>query len=333
MTGFLVIEHAAVGMSIQDIGRCGGMGLGISKGGAADKKAFLEGAAILGNSIHAAAIELAVMGGAFRFEGSTRIALTGALMSATLDGAAIESGSSHFVASGSTLRVAAAVEGVYGYLHVAGGLETKVELGGRGRHMIAGLGGDILDGDRIPVGKDPEPNATPLRLPPGPAQDGRIRVMPGPQTDLFPDNVRQAFEDSVFTRSTRGNRQGVRLDHDGAPFATSGQLHLVSDFITEGDIQMTGDGTPFVLLADCQTIGGYPRIGTVVPTDLPRIAQAQPGSTLRFSFVSPEDAEALWVSDEDFYKSRLKSLQPRARDPREMSDLLSYEMISRPILE
>ena len=76
----------------------------------------------------------------------------------------------------------------------------------------------------------------------------------------------------------------------------------VSDFITEGDIQMTGDGTPFVLLADCQTMGGYPRIGTVIPADLSRIAQALPGTKLSFRFIELEEAEALWQSDDDLYR-------------------------------
>ncbi len=122
----------------------------------------------------------------------------------------------------------------------------------------------------------------------------------------------------------------MRLDHDGAPFATEAQLNQVSDFIAEGDIQMTGDGTPFVLLADCQTMGGYPRIGTVLPADLPRIAQAMPGDSIRFSFVSEDEAGASWQSDAAIIDSFRKRCVPRVRDPREMNDLLSYELIDRP---
>ena len=120
------------------------------------------------------------------------------------------------------------------------------------------------------------------------------------------------------------------MDSDSQPFATEAQLGQVSDFIAEGDIQMTGDGTPFVLLADCQTMGGYPRIGTVIPADLSRIAQALPGTKVRFRFVELGGAEALWQSDDDLYRSYRDRREPRIRDPREMADLLSYELIDRP---
>ena len=131
----------------------------------------------------------------------------------------------------------------------------------------------------------------------------------------------------------RDSRQGVRMDHDGAPFSTGDQLNQVSDFIAPGDIQMTGDGTPYVLLADCQTMGGYPRIGTVLPVDLPRIAQAELGATIRFEFVTLERAEALWQSDETQLATLKSRMEPRVRDPREMSDLLAYELISKPVID
>ncbi|KKK69754.1 hypothetical protein LCGC14_2930880, partial [marine sediment metagenome] len=126
----------------------------------------------------------------------------------------------------------------------------------------------------------------------------------------------------------RGNRQGVRLDHVGAPFATSGQLDLVSEAIVPGDIQMTGEGTPFVLLPECQTTGGYPRIGTVIPDDLPRVAQAAPGEKLRFRFVTLDEAlaahrpEPARLAD---YRGKLRAL---VRDPADIPDLLSYQLIS-----
>ena len=151
--------------------------------------------------------------------------------------------------------------------------------------------------------------------------------MPGPQTDLFSLATRKSFEETRFTRSAIGNRQGIRLDHDGAPFATSGQLSHASDLITEGDIQMTGDGAPYVLLAECQTMGGYPRIGTVLPADLPRVAQTAPGGDLRFRFVTAEEAEKSWEGDSAILKRLRGRRTPLIRDPREMSDLLAYTLL------
>lgn len=331
MTGRLIIERLGPGVTLQDLGRGGGMGVGLSRGGSADRTAFLRGAALLGNSPEAAGIEMAVTGGRFRAGSPLRIALTGARMRAMLAGVPVEPEAVCRMEPGDVLDIGAAETGVYGYLHVAGGIEAETELGGRGRHRIAGLGRDLAEGDSLPIGDDTEPNAVSTRLPPDPPSSAPIRVMPGPQTGLFPDEVLRAFEATIFVRSTRGNRQGVRMDHDGAPFATGAQLNQVSDFIAEGDIQMTGDGRPFVLLAECQTMGGYPRIGTVIPADLPRVAQAVPGEKVRFRLVTLAEAEAAWQSDGSLYRSFRKARVPLVRDPRQMPDLLSYDLISGPI--
>lgn len=326
----LIVQSAGPSVSIQDLGREGALGQGLSRGGAADRHGFIDGAVLLGQSSELAALEMAGMGGRFSMDTPTRFALSGATMRATLDGAPLEWNASHLALPGMVLEIGAADDGVYGYLHLGGGLETDVELGGRGFHRIAGLGTLVSAGDTLALGDDKNNDVAPMRLPARAKDTGPLRVMPGPQSDLFSDDVRAIFESTTFERSPRANRQGVRLDHDGAPFSSDGQLTLVSDFICEGDIQMTGDGTPFILLAECQTMGGYPRIGTVIPQDIPRVAQAMLGEALSIRFITTQDAEQLWQSDEAYAKSRQSERSPRVRDPREMADLLSYELVDRP---
>lgn len=326
----LLVERAGPAVSVQDPGRAGQVGLGLSRGGAVDRPGFLAGAALLGQDPGLAALEMAGTGGVFRFARPTRLALSGARMRASLDGAPLEWPAAHLAPAGGRLEIGAAEAGVYGYLHLGGGIAIAPELGGRGFHRIAGLGRPVAAGDDLPLGTDPAPDAPPMRFLPAPPRSGPLRVMPGPQTDLFPPETRARFAATRFVRSARANRQGVRLEGPGAPFAVPDQLNQVSDFIAEGDIQMTGDGTPYVLLADCQTMGGYPRIGTVIPADLPRVAQAQAGDAIGFRFVTLAEAETLWVSDEAVLARLSRRLQPRTRDPREMRDLLGYELIDRP---
>ena len=325
----LIVERAGPAVSLQDAGRIGHLGIGLSPGGAADRLGYLEALALLDLPLGTAVIEFAGLGGRFRFESAARFSLAGASMRATLDGAPVEGMAGHFAPAGAVLDVAAITKGVYGYLAIGGGLATPEEFGGRGYHRIGGFGRPLEAGDRLPLGPDMALAAPPMRLV-REARIGPLRVMPGPQTGLFTPDVREAFEAAAFVRSPRANRQGVRLDHDGAPFSVGAQLNQVSDFIVEGDIQMTGDGTPYVLLADCQTIGGYPRIGTVLPADMHRVAQAMAGDVLRFRFVSEGEAQAVWMSD-DARLQRLKAARvPRVRDPREMADLLAYNLVDRP---
>lgn len=330
MTRRLIVERAGMQSSVQDLGRPGHIGLGLSRGGAADRAGFLDGLALVRNPLSAAGIEMAGMGGRFRFSQNARIALSGARMRATLEGAPVEWNASYEIKAGEVLDVGAAIDGNYSYLHVSGGIETETELGGRAHHGIAGLGRPLADGDQLPIGEATEDFGPPERLPVPAVQTGPIRVIAGPQTALFDEGTLTRFQATEFTRSTTGNRQGVRMDSDQAAFASGDQLTQVSDFIAEGDIQMTGDGAPYVLMGDCQTMGGYPRIGSVVPADLPRIAQALPGAKIRFEFITLDEADKLWQSDRDGLAERVKRLQPRTRDPREMADLLSYELVDKP---
>lgn len=331
MTRRLILQTVGPAVSIQDNGRAGGMGVGLSRSGAADRMGLLKACALLDQPIGAAAIEMAGFGGTFEFSDLTRFALTGAEMRATLNGEPLEWNATHLAGPGAVLSIGAAEKGVYGYLMVAGGIETEVELGGRGYHRIAGLGQALAAGDVLPLGEDKDIAAALLRLQRKTKLTTQIRFMPGPQTDLFSDDALQTFAATQFRRSPKANRQGVRLDHEGAPFSVGSQLNQVSDFISEGDIQMTGDGTPYVLLADCQTMGGYPRIGTVLPCDVPRVAQAMPGDVLSFELVSLEAAEALWQSEDTMVSSFRARCFPRVRDPREMADLLAFELIGKPI--
>jgi allophanate hydrolase len=118
------------------------------------------------------------------------------------------------------------------------------------------------------------------------------------------------------------------MDHEGEGFATGGQLTIVSEVITPGDIQITGDGAPFVLMCECQTTGGYPRIGTVISCDLPIVAQAQPGAALQFEFIDLDEALAAETRHRADLAALPKLRQPLLRDPARIRDLLAYQLIS-----
>ena len=74
---------------------------------------------------------------------------------------------------------------------------------------------------------------------------------------------------------------------------------MISTAVTMGMVQVTPDGMPLLLMADAQTIGGYPRIATVIDADLPVCAQIKPGDKIRFKEVTPHFAEALYIEKEE----------------------------------
>jgi allophanate hydrolase len=148
------------------------------------------------------------------------------------------------------------------------------------------------------------------------------------QTGLFSDSQLDAFTATAFRRAHEANRMGVRVDGNAGALQVAGGLTVVSEIISPGDIQMTGAGLPFVLLYECQTTGGYPRIATVIPADMPRAAQAPAGVSLRFQFVDTDTA----VEAERRFRAHMKALpgltEPLVRDPADIAELLSYQLVS-----
>ena len=329
MTRALIVHQTGPGLTVQDLGRPGYLALGLSRGGAADRLALAEGAALLRQDGALAALEMAGMGGSFETTQDIRIALTGAPMRATIDGTPILWNASHLLRAGERLVIGGAKAGVYGYLHLGGGLDGPGVLGAQGAHLAAGIGQAVQAGDRLAIGADTG----------GPTDlvldvdhrfgGGPVRLVPSLQTGLFPPQDIARFQSTTFRRDARGNRMGVRIQPDGAGFHAEAGLKVLSEVIVPGDVQITGDGTPFVLLCECQTTGGYPRIGAVLPSDLPRVAQAAPGAELRFQFVTLDEAVAIERQETARRATLTKHIRPLIRDPGDIDDLLSYQLDQR----
>ncbi|WP_420585020.1 biotin-dependent carboxyltransferase family protein [Ruegeria sp.] len=323
----LIVRSIGPACSIQDQGRTGYLDQGLSRSGAADILALYEGAALLGQSPDLAALEMAGMGGEFEARQNMRIALTGARMQVSIDGSSVAWNASHILEAGQRLTIGAALQGNYGYLHLGGGIASEVLLGSRSAHLTARIGRAVQQGDRLTCG--PDKGDAGLKLSPAERFSGGVlRIVASFQTQLFDDATLERFAATKFRRGARANRMGMQVDSEGDGFAASGQLNILSEVITPGDIQMTGTGNPYILLPECQTTGGYPRIATVIPCDMPRAAQTPAGGQIRFEFVSMDHATELhgaFLSDLARLPSKVEAL---VRDPHDISDLLSYQLIS-----
>ena len=326
MTGLRVLDVGPA-VAIQDLGRPGFLADGMMRGGAADPLALHEGAAMLGQSPALAALEMAGTGGTFEALKDMGVALTGSAMRASIDGTPVVWNASHLLPKGARLTIGPTLQGTYGYMSLSGGIATNPVMGGRGTHLQAGLGALLSAGEILPVG--PGHIRANRTLPREARFDGgTVRIVPSVQTEIFPKAERERFEQTLFRRDPRANRQGMRLDFDGQGFGGTEGLSFVSEIVTPGDIQITGDGTPFVLLVECQTTGGYPRIGTVLPSDMPKVAQTPAGRELRFAFVSVEEGRAIEARARADLARLPQRVTALVRDPRNMPDLLDYNLIS-----
>lgn len=294
MTGLRVLA-AGPGCTVQDGGRHGSLRYGVTVAGPMDPLAHALANRALGNPPDAAAIEVSLGGIELTAEDHPlAVAIAGGAFQITLDGQVLPAASVARLEPGATLKLRAGADGVWCYLAVPGGIDVPAVLGSRsthGRTRMGGLDGRMLQaGDRLPVRGSASPDlatgaiAVPLlHRPPG-----TIRVLLGPQQDYFAPDQIEAFLAGPWTISPRGDRMACFLE--GPKLTHALGFNIPSDGVAMGAIQVPGEGLPIVLMADRQSTGGYPKIATVIGVDLGRLAQARPGTQIRFQAVSHDEA-------------------------------------------
>ena len=295
------ILECAMPAGFQDAGRPGYRHLGVPLSGALDVEWLAIANALAGNPPATVALEVRLLGPKLRARTAVTVALAGEF-SATIEDAGGQrrpagNWRSHALAADEILVTGALRSGI-GYLAVHGGFDLPAVLGSRSIYARAGLGG--IDGRALKAGDCIKVNAVapclpevPLYLPQVPRPPGGpLRVMAGPQREYFSDAVWARFISEEFTVSREADRMGLRLDGPRLEHDPAHGADIVSDAVTPGAIQVPGDGRPIILLADCQTVGGYPKIATVIGADLLRLGHALPGETLRFVEVSVAQALA-----------------------------------------
>ena len=280
------VTEAGLFATVQDLGRPGHAALGVARSGALDRAALRVGNRLVGNPEGATGIEI-TMGG-FRARAATRLwfAVTGAWGPVTLDGRPVDPYTAHEWPAGAELHVDWVEHGVRAMLAVRGGVAVPRVLGSRSTDVMAGLGPDRLAaGAHVEVGPDP---AAPVPVAPtatwgAPPDEIELRLAPGPRSDWFDDDARVALFDGEWTVAADADRVGVRLDGPVLTRRRTGELP--SEGMVPGALQVPPSGRPTVLLADGPVTGGYPVIAVVADADLDLLAQARPGSRIRFRHV------------------------------------------------
>lgn len=285
----VTVGRAGVWTTVQDAGRRGHRAEGVPLSGACDPFALRVANLLVGNSETAPALEVTLIGPELQFAQDTVVALGGA------DSEALPAWRPRVVRAGETLRVGGLTRGCRGVLAIAGGVAVAPVLGSASTYMRAGLGGvqgrEVRAGDRLALGA-----ATPVkvgnwavdrRMLPRYGAEVTVRVVPGAQAGEFGDR----WEEAEFRVSAQSDRMGVRLQGAALVRQTGGEL--VSSPVAPGTVQVPPDGQPIVLLADAQTIGGYPQWAHVIAVDLPVLAQLRPGDRVRFQATTPGAAREL----------------------------------------
>lgn len=273
--------------TVQDLGRRGHRAIGVPAGGAADAWSLRLANLLAGNAENEAALEMNLSGAELEFSADLLVAVAGADM-----GGGFEPGRPRVVKAGERLRFGAARSGCRTYLAVAGGFDVPAVLGGKGTDLRAGFGGwhgrALRTGDVLPINACPRKVTGRWRVHPGllPSMQhpATVRILPGAQHSEFP----ATWTDHDYTVDPHSDRMGLRLQ--GPDLKQKHNRELRSAAVVPGTIQVPRSGQPIILLADAQTIGGYPVAGHVIRADLPVVAQLPPGAHVRFARVAPDEA-------------------------------------------
>lgn len=308
--------------TIQDGGRPGFLSRGIPPAGAQDFYSLAIANLLVGNELTppplsragpgAAGLEMVVKGVTLRFPEETVIALTGADMAATLDGAPVERFRPIVVPAGGVLKCGTVKSGARGYLAIAGGIDVPLVIGSRATYVRGAQGGlegrALRKGDRLKTFPPTAPVARLARrdlagLPAAPEEPTVIRVVLGPQDFMFTAKGVDTFLGAEWKLSPVSDRMGMRLVgpplelHPRPDYLTrdagSGPADIVDDVIPVGGIQVPGGIEPIVMGVENPTAGGYAKIATVISADLGKMGQIPPKGSLSFRKVRAEEGIAI----------------------------------------
>ena len=315
------VLHPGLLTSIQDIGRYGYQKHGVIVSGAMDAYSLRIANLLVGNEETTAALEITLLGPRLVIEQDILIAITGGDLSPTVDDTPIPMWRPVYLKQGSVLKFGACKSGCRAYLAVGGGYQLPAVMNSKSTYLRAGIGGfngrAIKKDDCLTVAPLSERSARLMaKLAKNTNQSFSapswyfgshhvtqhpaipvIRVTRGIQYDCFSNETKREVFHQIYQVTPQSDRMGYRLS--GKPLMLAQPLEMISEAVALGTVQVPPDGNPIILLADRQTVGGYPKIAQVALVDIPKVAQIKPGGQMQFCEISGYEAEELYLAREN----------------------------------
>ena len=309
-----IVRRAGFLTSIQDLGRTGFRKFGVSPGGALDPFALRVANLLVGNDEAAAGLELTFGGLQLEFEDDRVVAWCGGEFDVEVGSTSLPAGHAGRLCAGEKAKFGRAHAGCRCWVAVSGGIDVPVALGSRSTDLRANFGGfkgrPLKDGDVIRLGTRPGstiPATTGISAWSAPKPWSQtaigapvLRFVRGADWNRFNPSTPQRLTSEAFAVSPDSGRMGVRLE--GPVLSRIDDVDLISEAVAPGTMQVPPSGKPILLLQDCQTIGGYPKIAHVITVDLGIAAQLRAGDQVRFSEISITDAHRLLLQRESEFE-------------------------------
>jgi antagonist of KipI len=305
-------------------GREGFRSLGIGSGGAMDKFAMHVANYLVGNVEDEAVIELGYSATEILFQQDQVVCITGKGFTVIIDELPIPLWKPFKIKDNAVLKIQKSMPGAWAYLSVHGGWKVEKWLGSQTTNLSAHAGGfhgralqkgDVIEWNENKIHID-ETRVLPWGISVNELNEiyapKEVRCLSSIETSLLSADSKKKFVSGEFTISSQSNRMGYRLK--GPTISLNEKMELISSPVDFGTLQLLPDGNLIVLMADHQTIGGYPRIASVIKADQPKLAQLLPGDKVNFKMIAVEEAEAELISREQRLQELKKNCIARFND-------------------
>lgn len=303
--------------TVQDLGRTGYQSQGFSVAGVMDVRSFKIANLLLDNPENEAVLEFTLIGPTIQFTSATIIAITGGDFQPTINGEPAPMYTALYMNKGDILKFGSARTGSRGYVAFSSYLDIPVVLGSRCTNMKSGIGGfkgrKLKEDDyfNFRMKRRYLPFFLSRKLEPDDygQEETVLRVVMGPQDDLFSKQGIETFLNSEYVVTSDFDRMGCRLE--GPFIAPKETSDIISDGIAFGSIQVPSHGKPIILLSDRQTTGGYAKIATVATVDIPKLVQRKTDHKIRFQPITVQEAQRLLLEEvEELEEMRKMIHQP-----------------------
>lgn len=336
MTALFEVTNSGLGNSIQDLGRFGYRRLGMPVAGATDPMLMSCANALVGNNLHQAVLEIPLSGPHLQLvAGDVQIALAGTIRGKLKgsDGSVkeLKTFRSYCMSTGDVLELGASTGTAY--LAISGGIDCPLVLKSYSTYTRASIGGingrNLQVGDRFHASSISLDGVKDRQGEPWVYSQDPIRMISGPQDDAFTDEVRSTLVNSSYQVLQGTDRMGMRLSGEKLTHVEPKAADIISDGMIPGAMQVPASGDPIILLADSQTVGGYPKIGVVISADLPRLAHFRPGQVLKFQWVNHEQAMTALKEQDAVLKKWITNLRLLSLDGIvDSEELLALNLVS-----
>ena len=296
---YFELIRPGINTTFQDEGRKNLYHIGITFSGAMDKRNYLIANKLVGNNLNAPVVEFAYQGPLLRYTGyEINFVITGDVSfiirskGKEIDGNCYEV---YNLKNNDEIDILSTNKSVYGYFNISGEFKLKPQWNSYSINTKAKIGPNngkkFEKNQKIFISKIFS-DLNKKKIEYINTKIENIRIIKGTNFDYFSEEGKKTFFGKDFTVSKLSDRMGMRLE--GPKIENIVDTNIKSEGLIKGVIQVTPDGNPIIMLSDHGSIGGYPKIGTVISADYDKLVQLSPGSKIKFKEINLSDAETLF---------------------------------------